>query len=258
MKNLKDKIIVVTGGANGMARELTIQLVDKGAKVVAVDIDQKGLKEVEDLLGKEHVAIHKIDLTNRKDVETLPKMVLDRFGAVDGIINNAGIIHEFVKVEDLNYETIERVMNINFYGTLNMIKTFLPLLRKRPEAHIANVASMGGFIPFPGQSIYSASKAAVKILTEALYGELKDSNIRFVLVCPAAVDTPLIDQAKDGPSFLQGESKMKKVMMVTPEEVVDDVEKCIEKGKQISYPGPAKYVSFMSRLFPKLAAKMSG
>ena len=111
------------------------------------------------------------------------------FGAVDGIINNAGIIQPFIKVNELNYEAIERVMNINFYGTLYMIKTFLPHLFNRPEAHIVNVSSMGGFLPVPGQSIYGASKAAVKLLTEGLHSELANTNVKVTVVFPGAVNT---------------------------------------------------------------------
>jgi short-subunit dehydrogenase len=76
-------------------------------------------------------------------------------------------------VNELGYEAIERVMNVNFYGTLYMTKTFLPHLLTRPEAHVVNVSSMGGFLPVPGQVIYGASKAAVKLLTEGLHSELQ-------------------------------------------------------------------------------------
>ena len=96
---------------------------------------------------------------------------------VDGIINNAGIIQPFVRLNDLSYESIERVINVNLYGTLYMIKTFLPHLLTRPEAHIVNISSMGGFLPVPGQTIYGASKAAVKLLSEGLHSELMNTHV---------------------------------------------------------------------------------
>ena len=80
-------------------------------------------------------------------------------------------------VEDLDYATIERVLNVNLMGTIYLVKAFLPHLKARPEAHIANVSSMGGFLPVPGQVMYGASKAAVKLLTEGLYAELLDTNV---------------------------------------------------------------------------------
>jgi short-subunit dehydrogenase len=87
---------------------------------------------------------------------------------VDGLINNAGIIHPFVKLNDLSCEAIVRVVNAIFYGTLYMTKSLLPHLPGEPEAHIVNVSSMGGFVPVPGQTIYGATKAAVKLMTEGL------------------------------------------------------------------------------------------
>lgn len=162
------KILVVTGAGSGMGRELTIQLVKKGARVAMIDIHQDALDQTAELAGKDKVSLHVVNVTDRERVNQLPEQVNAIHETVDGLINNAGIIQPFVDVKDLDYEVIERVMNVNFYGTLYMIKAFLPDLLKRSEAHIANVSSMGGFIPFPGQTFYSASKAAVKILTEDL------------------------------------------------------------------------------------------
>ena len=189
---VKDKIIVVTGAGSGMGRELTIQLVKKGAKVAMVDIHQEGLEQTAELAGKDKVSIHVLNITDREKVNQLPEKVKAIHGAVDGLINNAGIIQPFVDVKDLDYAVIERVMNVSFYGTLYMTKAFLPDLLLRPEAHIANVSSMGGFIPFPGQTFYSASKAAVKILTEGLYSELKGTNVGVTVIHPGAVNTNIM------------------------------------------------------------------
>ena len=123
---------------------------------------------------KDNVSTHVLNITDRAEVERLPELVIARHGAVDGLINNAGIIQPFVRVKDLDYEAIERVMNVNFYGTLYMTKAFLPCLLKRPEAHIANVSSMGGFLPVPGQSIYGASKAAANCIFKQMQSLLPD------------------------------------------------------------------------------------
>ncbi|OMF28233.1 SDR family NAD(P)-dependent oxidoreductase [Paenibacillus sp. FSL H8-0259] len=124
--------------------------------------------------------------------------MIDQHGKVDGIINNAGIIHPFLKVNELEYDKIKLVMDINFYGTLYMVKSFLPYLLKRPVVHIANVSSMGGFLPVPGQTIYGASKAAVKLLTEGLRAELKDTNVKVTLVFPGGVSTNNYDKFRIG------------------------------------------------------------
>jgi len=128
-----------------------------------------------------------VNVADMPAVETLPTLVLARFGQIDGIINNAGIIQPFSRLNDLDYSTIERVMNVNFYGTLFVTKAFMPHLLKRPVAHIANLSSMGGFVPVPGQTVYCAAKAAVKLMSEGLAAELSDTNVRVTVVCPGAV-----------------------------------------------------------------------
>jgi short-subunit dehydrogenase len=108
---------------------------------------------------------------------------------VDGVINCAGIIQPFVKLDQLDYHAIDRVFDVNWRGTLHMTKTFLPILLKRPEAHIVNVSSMGGFLPVPGQTAYGASKAAVKLFTEGLHSEMRGTSVHVTVVFPGAVAT---------------------------------------------------------------------
>ncbi|HSC87995.1 MAG TPA: SDR family NAD(P)-dependent oxidoreductase, partial [Polyangiaceae bacterium] len=146
---VRDKVFVVTGGGSGMGRALTIQLVQKGARVAVVDIQEPGMLETAKQAGPERVTTHRVNIASRAEVEAFASEVIARHGAVDGLINNAGIIQPFVNVSVLDYEKVERIMNVNFYGTLYMTKSLLPHLLERPEAHIVNVSSMGGFIPFP-------------------------------------------------------------------------------------------------------------
>jgi short-subunit dehydrogenase len=184
------KVIVVTGGGSGMGRELVSQLLSRGARVAAVDINPNTLEETAQLAkSHEQLSLHVLSITQQEAVKALPAQVLARHGAVDGLINNAGIIQPFVRVNDLDYSEIERVINVNFYGTLYLTKAFLPHLLERPEAHIVNISSMGGFLPVPGQSVYGASKAAVKLLTEALFTELLHTKVRVTVVFPGAVAT---------------------------------------------------------------------
>ena len=188
---VQNKVIVVTGGGNGIGRELVLNLLSRGAHVAAVDINEAALQETVELAGskKDKLSTHIVDITNKDAVAALPDQVISRHGVVDGIINNAGIIQPFVRVNDLDYAAIERVMNVNFYGTLYTTKAFLPHLLSRPEAHITNLSSMGGFLPVPGQSLYGASKAAVKLFTEALHSELMNTNVRVTVVFPGAIGT---------------------------------------------------------------------
>ena len=189
-----NKVLLVTGAGSGIGRELVLHLLSKGAHVAGVDLNAKALEETERLAdaNRAQFATFVTNITERSAVESLPAQVLSRFGSIDGIINNAGIIQPFVKVNDLDFAVIERVLNVNLYGTLFVIKSFLPHLMQRPQAHIVNISSMGGFVPVPGQTIYGASKAAVKLLSEGLGSELIDTNVRVTVVFPGAVATNIL------------------------------------------------------------------
>lgn len=181
---------VVTGGGNGMGRELVLELLRRGGRVAAVDVRADALAETVALAqAAERLSIHVVDITDRDAVQDLVPQVERAHGTVDGIINNAGIIQPFVPVAELSYPDIERVLNVNLMGTIHMVKAFLPVLVTRPEGYIANVSSMGGFFPFPGQSMYGASKAAVKLLTEGLYAELLETDVHVSVIMPGAVNT---------------------------------------------------------------------
>lgn len=194
---LATKTIVVTGAGSGIGRELTLQLLSRGANVAGVDINPDSLAETgrQAGVGPDRFGAFPLDITNKEQVDALPDAFISRFGAVDGLINNAGIIQPFKPVTDLSFEEINRVMAVNFVGTLYLTKAFLPHFLQRPEAHIVNVASMGGFIPFPGQTLYGAAKAAVKLFTEGLYAELLDTSVRVTVVFPGAIATNITENS---------------------------------------------------------------
>ncbi len=251
-----NKVIVVTGAGSGMGRELSIQLVQKGAKVALVDIQEEGLREIASLAGMDQVSLHVVNITDRERVNQLPAEVIASHGAVDGIINNAGIIQPFVDVKDLDYAVIEKVMNVNFYGTLYMVKAFLPELLKRPEAHIANVSSMGGFIPFPGQTFYSASKAAVKILTEGLYSELKGTKVGVTVIHPGAVNTNIMKNSEvKSPGAATAADAGSKVLSAEKAAAIMIDE--IERSKyRILVGKDASMLDYLYRFNPKMAVDL--
>jgi NAD(P)-dependent dehydrogenase (short-subunit alcohol dehydrogenase family) len=150
--NATDKVLVVTGGGSGMGREIVLELLRRRARVAAVDMSEARLRETVSLApkGTEALATYVVNVTDKAAVEALPQAVVERFGSVDGVIHCAGIIQPFVRLNDLDYAAIDRVFDVNWRGTLYMTKTFLPWLLKRPEAHIVNISSMGGFLPVPG------------------------------------------------------------------------------------------------------------
>ena len=253
-----NKVLVVTGGGSGMGRELVLHLLSKGAKVIAIDINDAGLQETVALAGskKESLSTFVADITNKATVEELLNKTLSQYGAVDGIINNAGIIQPFVKVADLGYETIERVMNVNFYGTLYMVKTFLPHLLTRPEAHIVDISSMGGFLPVPGQTIYGASKAAVKLLTEGLHSELVNTNVKVTVVFPGAINTNITkNSGLNVPREASAENKSVKVLspIRAAQIIIDGME---NDRYRVLVGNDSKIMDIFYRLNPGSAAKM--
>jgi short-subunit dehydrogenase len=184
------KIIVVTGAGSGMGREVTLEAIRRGARVAAVDLNEATLAETASLVGApDRISSQVLNVADRAAVQALPQAVIERFGAVDGLIHCAGIIQPFVKFKDLDDATIERVFAVNWWGTVYLDRAFLPILLERPEGHIVNVSSMGGFLPVPGQTIYGASKAAVKLLTEGLHSECAGTNVHITVVLPGAVAT---------------------------------------------------------------------
>ncbi|MFC7405700.1 SDR family NAD(P)-dependent oxidoreductase [Georgenia alba] len=187
---ISGKVFVVTGAGNGIGREVVLALLGRGARVAGVDVSEAGLAETTKLADAgTRLSTHAVDLTDRAAVDALPEAVTAAHGQVDGLLNVAGIIQPFVRVEDLTHEQIEKVMAVNFWGVVNSVKAFLPHLLGRPEAALVNVSSMGALAPVPGQSAYGASKAAVKLFTEGLYAELKDTPVRVTVVFPGAVAT---------------------------------------------------------------------
>jgi short-subunit dehydrogenase len=256
---VQNKVIVLTGGGNGMGREIVLNLLSKGASVAAVDINEAALKETSELAGdkKDKLSLHVVNITNKAAVDALPEQVIAKHGAVDGLINNAGIIQPFVLVKDLDFDAIERVMNVNFYGTLYMTKAFLPYLLQRPEAHISNTSSMGGFLPVPGQSIYGASKAAVKLFTEGLHSELLNTRVKVTVVFPGSINTNIA--ANSGVAISPGvdiEEQRKAFNPMDPSKAAQIIVDGIEQDRyRILVGSDASFMDFIYRLNPQRAAR---
>ncbi|MDO8963963.1 MAG: SDR family oxidoreductase [Coriobacteriia bacterium] len=252
------KTIAVTGGGNGIGRELVLQLLVRGARVAALDISEGGLAQTAELAGakRDKLSTHVVDITDRAAVEALPEAILAAHGQIDGIINCAGIIQPFVRFNDLGYDAIERITKVNYWGPIYMVKTFLPLLLKRPEAHIVNVSSMGGFVPVPGQTMYGATKAAVKLFTEGLHSELVDTKVEVTIVFPGAIHTDISkNSGVGGPPNAEQEAKASKIKMTEPDAAARMILDGMEKNAyRVMVGSDAKMLDRLSRLSPLKAA----
>jgi len=257
---ISDSVFVVTGGGNGMGREVVLDLLKRGARVAAVDLNEQGLAETATLAGAaaDRLTVHGLNVTDRADVLALPDTVLAAHGRVDGLLNVAGIIQPFVTIQDLGFDVMERVMNVNFWGVVNMTKAFLPLLLARPAAAILNVSSMGGFLPVPGQAVYGASKAAVKLFTEALYAELRGTSVAVTVVFPGGVATNITQNSGVDTSKMAAAMEGKKAPKTTSvaeagREIID----ALEKGTyRLRIGGDARLMDRLSRLAPRRATEL--
>jgi len=254
---VNNKVVVITGAGNGMGRQMTLEALRRGASVFGVDLNEDALKATAELAGKDaKFAYAATNITDRTAVAALPAKVEAVFGPADILINNAGIIQPFVKVNVLEFEAADRVMNVNFFGPFNMIKAFLPGLLVRPEAQIANVSSMGGYGPVPGQTVYGASKAAVKLLTEGLRSELLNTKVHVTLIYPGAVGTDIAGNSHVTMELPAG-AEAPKMKMTSAENAGKIMIDGIEGNKPRVFVGnDAKMMDRLVRLMPVKAAEL--
>ena len=252
------KVIVVTGAASGIGRELALLLLSKGARVAGIDLNAAALAETA-RLAVDHAADFEpieANIADRQVVERLPEQVHARFGTTDGVINNAGIIQPFLKVSGLDYSAIERVLNVNLLGTLYVTKTFLPTLLERPEAHIVNLSSMGGFVPVPGQTIYCAAKAGVKLLSEGLASELIQTNVRVTVVFPGAIATNITENSGVRPPSA-GTQHSGAIRPLPPRSAAEIIVRAMERNAHHVFVGrDCAFMNILHRLSPTFAARM--
>jgi NAD(P)-dependent dehydrogenase (short-subunit alcohol dehydrogenase family) len=254
----KGKTIAVTGGGNGIGRELVLELLRRGARVAALDISEGGLAETVRLAGPhaDELSTHVVNITDRQAVAALPAAIVAAHGQVDGLINCAGIIQPFVRFNDLEYEAIERIMNVNLWGQIHTLKAFLPHLLKRSEAHIVDISSMGGFVPVPGQTMYGVTKAGVMLLTEGLHSELADTNVGVTVVFPGAIHTNISQNSGvAAPGGAEAAAQSSSIKMTEPNVAARVILDGMESGAyRVMVGSDAKMMDRLTRLSPLRAA----
>jgi NAD(P)-dependent dehydrogenase (short-subunit alcohol dehydrogenase family) len=180
MKDLRDKVAVVTGGANGIGLALVRSFLSEGMRVVIADVDPAALEGVEEELGDQpNVLIHATDVTSAASVGALADAVYERFGACHLLCNNAGVGAPSAKVWQTTANDWAWVFGVNVTGVVNGILSFVPrMIESGQEGHVVNTSSGDGPIaPMPSASVYASSKAAVSVLTECLAAQLAEDGI---------------------------------------------------------------------------------
>lgn len=258
--NIYHKVAVVTGAGSGVGRELTLRLLARGAKVAGADINLAALEETRTLAAAnaDRFAAFALDITDQNAVASLPEKVMERFGAVDILINNAGIIHPFTDVEEMDAAVIEKVFRVNFFGTLNMTRAFLPYLRRASCAYLVNLSSAGAISPMPGETIYGASKAAVRLMTEGLQNELRSSGIRAMTVLPGGINTNIIrNSAVSVAPSVESLRERLAFLLLTPQKVASRIMSGIERNRSRLVLGiDAVIMDRFGRIWPQLAQRM--
>ena len=191
--NIQGKVVVITGASSGVGESTARLLAGNGAKVVLGARRKDRIDAVvKDITAKGGSALgFKSDVTKRGDVEALVKGAIDKHGRIDVIVNNSGIM-PIAPMAAIKVEEWDRMIDVNIKGLLYGVAAVLPIMQKQKQGHIINIASVAGIKVFaPGGTVYSATKFAVRAVTEGLRMEHKADNIRCTIISPGAVATEL-------------------------------------------------------------------
>ncbi len=253
-KNLKDKVILITGAAGGIGSAAARLLAGEGAAVVLTDVRREPLEALAAELaaagGRAVARVH--DVTNPESWKALVQAVLGEFGRIDILINNAGVVHPGA-AEALPLEKLQQQVFVNFMGMMHGCRAALPVMKSQGAGKIVNVASLGGIVPMSGEAVYSATKAAIRAYSLSLSAELQGSPVGIAVVCPDSVDTAQLayelqhDEAVM--SFISAAMK--------PEKVARGIAKAIRKNKpEILVPGGMGVFTRTAMAFPRVYLRL--
>jgi NAD(P)-dependent dehydrogenase (short-subunit alcohol dehydrogenase family) len=261
LKSLQNKIAVITGAGSGIGRSLALQLNSAGAHLALCDLDTSGLAETLSLLETKSLAAstHKVDVSDREQMQQFAADVITEHRQVDILINNAGITLTPTPFSEISDQQFEKVIDINFWGVYYGIRAFLPHLQTRPEASIITISSLAGLIGLTGYSPYAVSKFGVRALSESLGMELSGTNIHVMIVHPGGVKTNLIKNAPDLDEAQReaAHHAFTQAAFLTADKAAEKILRAAQKKRHRLILGTdAKIVYFIRRLFPESYLKI--
>lgn len=245
MTDLRDKNVLITGCASGIGRLIAQKAAVRGANVILWDINTEGLDALAaQLRGWGYPAhCYRCDLSSREDIQQTAAAVLRDHGAVDVVINNAGIVsgRPFLELED---EAIERTFRVNTLALFWVNRAFLPAMLAQGSGHLVTIASAGGLLGAPKLTDYTASKFAAVGFDEVLRMEFSHSGdkIRTTVICPYYIDTGMFKGVQSRTSWL--------LPILKPENVAGEVINAIEKNRQRVLLPSSVYLLYPLRLLP--------
>jgi short-subunit dehydrogenase len=246
----KDKVVVVTGGTDGIGKALVEELINLGAKVSTCGRNHDKLYQLQAKHPSAPLHTMIADVSSENDCRRLMEMTVKMFGTIDILINNAGISMR-AEIKESSVDIIKKVMDINFFGAVYCTKHALPYLIEKKGIIVA-VTSIAGYRGLPGRSGYSASKFALHGWLEAVKTELKDDDVHVMWVCPGFTASNIRYAALTKEGNEQGSSPMDEGTMMTAELCSRRILKAVEKKKRtlvMTYTG--KRAVFMNKFFPK-------
>jgi 2-hydroxycyclohexanecarboxyl-CoA dehydrogenase len=212
MRGLKNKVIVVTGGAGGMGAAICRRLAEEGAKVAIFDMDEASAKtvasEISNASSQAHVEA--VDITDYAAVDAAVSRTEQALGPIDVLVNNAGW-DRYRKFLDTDEALRQKVVAINLHGPLNMHHVVLAKMAERGSGIVVNIASDAGRVGSSGQAVYSACKGGIIAFTKTMAREMMRKGVRLNCVCPGPTDTPMLqaflDEGEGGKRVYEGLKK---------------------------------------------------
>lgn len=193
-KPLQNRVVLITGAANGIGAETARRLADRGARLVLCDLDAAALRALADELGSERALARTADVCRLEELEELVAAGVQRFGGIDRVLANAGIA-SYGTVERVDPAWFGRVIEVNLLGVFHTVRAALPALVER-QGYILIVSSLAAFAPAPGMAAYAASKAGVEQFASALRLELAHRGVGVGSAHMSWIDTPLVRDAR--------------------------------------------------------------
>jgi dihydroanticapsin dehydrogenase len=208
LNRLSGKVAIVTGAAGGIGRAIAIAYANEGAKVIiSTDRNEKGLLETQSMAPKGSIVGRVADASVAADVRGLVALAEDKFGRLDVMCNNAGIITS-ASIADMSEEDWDRVIDVNLKGTFLGCKYAIPAMKRANGGSIINIGSINSFVGEPLCGHYCASKGGVLLLTKTVALECAKDKIRANVICPGWIDTPISEPYIEE---LGGRKKMEEV-----------------------------------------------
>lgn len=256
--NFENKTIWITGASSGIGRALAINLSQYQVKLILSSRNSEKLEEVRGLCNKpENVKILSLDLGRKEEAQNWVKEALSLFVGIDLLINNAGISQRSLAL-DTDLTVDEKILRINYFGTIALTKALLPHFIKKKDGYFAVITSVVGRVGTPLRSSYSASKHALHGYFDSLRAEVFDENIRISLICPGFVNTNVSINALTGDGSKQETMDEATAKGLSPENFARKAIKAMKKERQeVVIGGKLEVLAvYLKRFFPLVLAKM--